>query len=135
MKKLITILLVAIILLMLGSFSNKGNGVIEITSKDVVKVSINTRPGDKEIATQNVREIDDIVSYLDGLDLRNTTKDPGQHYGMSYIITLHLSNESTKEYIHFGNTFFKESGDVWYEMSYEQAEKFDGILRKLATNR
>lgn len=47
------------------------------------------------------------------------------------VTTQPRNEKTTKEYVHFGNMFFKESGKGWYEIPYKQADKFDNIYKNL----
>ncbi len=109
-----------------------GKPIINNTN-DVIKITVKTQPGNDSLKTTEDRhQIIEVINYINGLDLKKTTKDVGQNNGMSYIITIYYSNDTSMEYVHFGNAFFIESGNDWYEMPYNQAEKFEAIYNGLS---
>jgi hypothetical protein len=65
------------------------------------------------------------------LELKKTTKDPNEYTGMTYIITVYFDDTTSKEYVHFGNMFLKESGKDWYEIPYNKAQELERIYNSL----
>lgn len=132
MKKVI-VSCILIITLMFNGCSGAKNKIAINDTKNIIKITVHAQPNkDSSVkSTANKNLIADIVSYINDLDLKKTNKDAGQHDGMSYIITIYYADNTSKEYNHFGNAFFKESGKDWYEMSYKQAEKFESIYKSM----
>lgn len=133
MKKIISWgLLIAILLTLYGCGAKKEKITFDNT-ENIIKITIYTLPGNKSSlkSTEDKGQITEIIDYINGLDLKKPTKDADQYVGMSYIITVYFDDKTNIEYIHFGNTFFKELGKEWYEIPYEQAEKFEGIYKSL----
>lgn len=71
------------------------------------------------------------MDYINKLKLKNTTKNANEYLGMSITIKVYYNDNTSKEYVHMGNMFFKEAGKSWYEMNYSQAEKFQEIYNNL----
>ncbi len=135
MRKTITLcLLIAILLMVNGCSTAKDSSIIKNTD-NISKITVRTQPGkDSSLkSTEDKSHITDVVNYINGLDLKKTTKDAGKYNGMSYVITIYYGDNTSTEYVHFGNMFFKESGRYWYEMSYNQAEKFEDIYNRLGS--
>lgn len=133
MKKIFSISIIIAILIMLSGCGATNNKLTINNSNNITKITVTTQPGnDKSLkTTEKKNEIIDIINYLNSLDLKKPSKDAGQYAGMSYVITVYFDDKTTKEYVHFGNMFFKESGKDWYEIPYKQAEKFEDIYRNL----
>lgn len=131
-KSIFSFLLIAILLILNGCSATKDKTTINNT-KNIIKITINTQPDNSGSfkSTENKSQITEIINYINDLDLKKTTKDAGQYVGMAYIITVYFDDKTTTEYVHFGNMFFKESGSDWYEIPYNQAEKFEGIYKSL----
>lgn len=136
MKKSIYITSVIIgILIMLCSCSTKEDKLTKGSIENITKITVTTIPGTNKSlkTTENKKEITDIANYINSLRLKETTKDAGEYNGMSYIITVYFNDKTRKEYILLGNMFFKESGKEWYEMQYDQAEKFESIYKGIGS--
>lgn len=118
---------------MLNGCGDTKNKTTINNTKNIIKITINTQPGNNNSlkSTENKNKITEVVNYINDLDLKKTTKDAGQYSGMAYIITVYFDDKTSTEYVHLGNMFFKESGKDWYEISYKQAEKFEGIYKSL----
>jgi hypothetical protein len=101
--------------------------------KNITKITVTTEPGgDKKLKTiKNKDEIEDIVNYINDLDMKKTSEDVTKYSGMSYIITVYYKDKTSKEYVHYGNIFFKEMGKEWYTIPYKQAEKFESIYNNV----
>jgi hypothetical protein len=136
MKRLVVSCLLFAVLLMLNGCSVKKADKIIDNSKEVVRITIKTLPGNDISlkSTEDKKQISELINYINALDLKKTTKDAGQYSGMAYIINLFYEDQTSKEYVHFGNMFFKESGKDWYEIPYKQAEKFESIYNSLGVN-
>jgi hypothetical protein len=133
MKKIIYSCLLITILLMLSGCSDKKDNIIIYNTKNIIKITIKTQPGNDSTlkSTENENKIIEIVNYINGLDLKKTRKNPDEYTGMAYIIIFDFNDATSTQYAHFGNMFFKESGKGWYEMPYNQAEEFKGIYKSL----
>lgn len=133
MKKIISICLLIVIILTLNGCSTKKDGILPDSTKNIIKITVDAQPGgDSSLkSTDDKEKITEIYDYLKALDLKKTTDDAGRYTGMSYIITLYFDDDTCREYIHFGNKFFKELGKEWYEMTYVQAERFEDIYNSL----
>ena len=108
-------------------------GTTKLNTNNISKITVTTIPGDDKSfkSTENKDEISSIINYINSLKLKETTKNAKDYYGMNYIITIYFNDKTSKKYIHAGNIFFKESGKDWYEMQYDQAEKFDNIYKSI----
>jgi hypothetical protein len=141
MKKIIASCLLLVVLLILnGCSTTEEKTSIDKTknidnTKNIVKITIRTQPGnDNNLrSTEDKKQISVVFNYINDLDLKKTTKDAGQYNGMSYIITVFFEDKKSTEYVLFGNMFFKESGKVWYEIPYKQAEKIEDIYNSLGS--
>lgn len=133
MKKIIFLSALFFIFVMLSGCGTTKNKRTINNAKNIIKITVNTQPGNEKSlkTTENKNEITEIVNYLNGLDLKKTSKDAGQYTGMSYVITVYFDDKTNKEYIHFGNMFFKESEKDWYEIPYKQADNFESIYKNL----
>lgn len=109
---------------------------LPVDGNNISKITIYTLPGkDSSLkTTTNENEIMKIVNYINSLNLQKPTEDADKYFGMSYIITIYYDNKTSNEYVHFGNMFFKEWNKDWYEIPYEQAEKFEGIYNNIGKN-
>lgn len=65
------------------------------------------------------------------MELKKTTKDPNEYTGMTYIITVYFDDTTSKEYVHFGNMFLKESGKDCYEIPYKKVQELERIYNSL----
>lgn len=133
MKKIFYVsTIIAILIMLSGCGTTKSKPTIN-NPNNITKITVTTQPGNEKSlkTTENKNEITDIINYLNSLELKKTSKDAGQYNGVSYIITVYFDDKTTKEYVHFGDMFFKESGKDWYEIPYKQAEKFNNIYKNL----
>lgn len=131
MKKIIVPLVLLFVLLTLIGCSTTKNKITINNIKDITKITVTTG-GDKTLkTTENKDEITNIVNYINGLDLKKTSENANEYNGLAFVIIIYFSDNTSKEYIHFGNKFFRESGKDWYEIPYQQAEKFESIYNSL----
>lgn len=133
MKKIIYSCLLITILLMLSGCSEKKDNIIINNTKNIIKITIKTQPGNDSTLkyTENENKIIEIVNYINGLELKKTRRNPNEYTGMTYTIIFDFDDATSTEYDHFGNMLFKEAGKYWYEMPYNQAEEFEGIYKSL----
>lgn len=74
-----------------------------------------------------------IGDYLRNLNLiSDFEEDPNEYDGMTWNIFLALENEETVTVYHFGNMFICAENGPWYQLSYEEASRFDQLLWELA---
>lgn len=128
------IIIIAIALMIV--FAGCSDSKLDITSKDresIDSIEISSLPASKEFdkTTKDADSIKIIIDYLNSIDLKKTQKKASEYYGMSFLIKINYTDGSTKNFVHFGNTFFKEGDGEFLEMKYEQAEKFEGIVKKI----
>lgn len=118
---------------MINSCSTQSDDVAVCNTQNIIKITIKTQPGNDSSlkSTENKSKITEIVNYINSLDLKKTAKKPDEYTGMSYVITFYFNDITSKEYVHFGNMFFKESGKDWCEMPYNQAEELKDIYKSL----
>lgn len=135
MKKVIYSCLLLAILFVLNGCGASNDKITINKTKNITKVAINTQPSNNSSlkSTEDKSKITEVINYINDLDLKKTTKDGGQYEGMAYIITVYFDDKTSTEYILLGK-FFKESGKYWYEIPYNQAEKFKGIYKSLSSN-
>jgi hypothetical protein len=131
MRKIIAQFILLFIPLILIGCSTTKDETINIHTKDITKIVVTTG-GDKTLkTTENKDEITNIVNYINGLDLIETSENATEYDGLAFVITIYFSNNTSNEYIHYGNKFFRESEKGWYKIPYQQAEKFESIYNSL----
>lgn len=69
-------------------------------------------------------EIKLITDYLNGLELKSPNNNPDEYVGSSFIFTVVDQDGTERIIVHFGNKFLR-TNDQWYEISYEQASRFE----------
>lgn len=139
---IIFIVIVAILIMFIGKDTPNDKPMIKNT-KNITKISVSFQPNKYHMSytTENKKEITNIVNYINGLDLKKTSKDVRLYPGLWYVITIFFKHkiflfeyQTSKEYVHYSNLFFRENGKDWYDMPYEQAEKMDTIYKNLTEN-
>lgn len=76
------------------------------------------------ISVTNEAEIKLITDYLNGLELKSPNHNPDEYVGSAFIFTIVNKDGTERTLVHFGNKFLR-ANDEWYELSYEQASRFD----------
>lgn len=72
-----------------------------------------------------------VTEYISGIGkLEETSEDPMNYVGMTYVIYLINDKEERFTYIQFGNRFFKEGEGPWCEISTEKAAKLEEIFKE-----
>lgn len=126
--------IICLILILLFSSCDKSNKIADIDlNKEIKEITISTLPPQKDSpkTVQDKDKINEIAHYLYSLNLKAATNNADDYEGMSYIIQITYIDDSKKDYIHFGNKFFKEAGGAWREIEYKQAEQFSSIYDNL----
>jgi hypothetical protein len=105
---------------------------LNLKSSEVAKINISSKPSFfKEFDIANEEQISSVVDYLTMLYKKETRLNPGDYSGGGYLIKIKLENGSTREFMHYGNKFFIEQNSFTYEISYEEAIKFDMIVANI----
>ncbi|WP_044479371.1 hypothetical protein [Paenibacillus antibioticophila] len=76
------------------------------------------------ISVTNEAEIKLITDYLNGLELKSPNHNPDEYDGSAFVFTIENKDGTERTIVHFGNKFLR-ANDEWYEISYEQASRFD----------
>lgn len=130
MKKIVFVLIATLVLMLSGCGAVKNNQMIN-TDRNIIKITITTGGVKQLKTTENKNEIIYIVNYINGLDLKKTTEDVIKLTGGSCVITIYFNNKINKQFVNYGNLFFKESGKEWYAIPYKQANKIYEIYNNL----
>jgi hypothetical protein len=94
-------------------------------SKNVVKISIKTQPGnDNNLrSTDDKKQISDVINYINALDLKGTSKDAGQYHGMSYIITVFYDDKKVQSMFILVICFSKNPGRIGMKFHTNKRKK------------
>ena len=73
-----------------------------------------------------------VADYLLNLKLIVDYKENPDHYvGMTWVITLEYENGDIKTVYHAANMFIRTDDGPWYQMVYEEANRFGTLLNEL----
>lgn len=132
MRKVIFISAIMAVLMILSGFTaSKDN--LKINTQNITKITVTTGGNKTLKITKNKDKIKDIVNYINGLNFKKTSANVSHYNGLAYVITFYFTDKTSKEYVHYGNKFFRESGKKWYEIPYKQAVKFESIYKSLGS--
>ena len=104
-----------------------------VIGENINNIEISTLPesDDYNKTLYNIEDIDTIVKYLNSITPFITKENPDEYVGLSIIIKINYKDGSTKQYNHFGNKFIKEDDGEFYELKYDEAEKFEEIIKTI----
>lgn len=78
------------------------------------------------------KDADAVVDYLENLNLYSGFEDnPDEHMGMTWEISLEYQNGDVTSVYHFGNSFIRTDNSPWYQMTHEEASRFNDLLAEL----
>lgn len=73
-----------------------------------------------------------IVDYLSGLQLYSDFQEnPDGYTGMTWVISIAYEDGEEETVYHFGNMFIRTEGGPWYQMKYEEANRFGTLCSEL----
>lgn len=73
-----------------------------------------------------------VVDYLSNLNLiTNFKESPNGLRGMTWVISLEYENGDIMTVYHYGNMFIRTENGPWYQMTYEEANRFEALLNEL----
>lgn len=126
MKKLIALLLVLMIFLSLI-----GCASAQVTlPATIVQVTISWNGGmTRAFSYTDAAKIDQLVSCFSSLELKRTFEDPMSYNGGGWLISIESGDEIYKMH-HYGNRFFQTIDGKRWEISYDQADAFDAVLKE-----
>lgn len=104
-----------------------------VIGENINNIEISTLPelDDYNKTLYNIEDIDTIVKYLNSITPFITKENPDEYVGLSIIIKINYKDGSTKQYNHFENKFIKEDDGEFYELKYDEAEKFEEIIKTI----
>lgn len=103
-----------------------------LNAEDVSCIHITTMPENLDIKCYSSSDIERVIDYFSLLNLESDFPENADEYlGMAYDVIIKYKNGESREFIHFGNMFFKEVGSDWRKMSYDQASEFEEIVSSL----
>ena len=104
-----------------------------VIGENINNIEISTLPesDDYNKTLYNIEDIDTIVKYLNSITPFITKENPDEYVGLSIIIKINYKDGSTKQYNHFENKFIKEDEGEFYELKYDEAEKFEEIIKTI----
>lgn len=134
---IIGICLVAICLLILSynvfmNNKNSNDGELNLNKNEVEQINISFFPSFyKDAEVTNEDQINKIVDYLNSLNTIETTENPSQYAGGGYTIKIHLRDGTDRELLLSGNKFFAEQDRFLYEITYDEAIRFNIIFANI----
>ena len=142
MKKTITILLAAVMLLSLsacfGGCDNRQSAVGDhqqsqrtklLEADEVKSVSVTSLPESYRHSFGG-EDAQAIADYLANLNLLADFKeDPDEYDGMTWVISLEYENGNVETVYHLGNMFVRTEHGPWYRMADGEARRFDDLLK------
>lgn len=134
MKRFLLLLLTFAMLLL--PFSGCGEKQVEtsplLSRKDgVERVEVRSLPEGYAYAFAE-EDAEAIVAYLAGLHLRSDfPENPDGYTGMTWVISLAYEDGEEETVYHFGNLFIRTEDGPWYQMKYEEANRFGALCSEL----
>lgn len=134
MRKFLYTCFLLTVLLIINGCSNPSNKVTlnstEKTDKVFIDVSKNIEqikmftsfPRTQVIISEDKVKIQEIVNYINSLDLE-ITEDKGGYLDGTYVIIIYFDDGTTKEFAVYGGRYF-EHGKYRYKLTKEQGQKF-----------
>lgn len=119
----IALILVAAVVYLVSSSETQ----LDMNGKKIKEIKITQQPEFYNIGPISITkeaEIKLITDYLNGLELTSANNNPDEYVGSSFIFTVVNQDGTERTIIHFGNKFLR-ANDKWYELSYEQASRFE----------
>ena len=111
--------------------SNKSKE-LNLNRNDVQKINISDFPSSfKAFDIDNEEQVQKIIDYLASINTIETKLNPSDYCGGGYSIKVYLSNGSIRYFGLLGNKFFVEKNRFTYEVSYNEATKFDTIVANI----
>lgn len=140
MKKLVAFVLVLILIVCFCGCNNhqaqngdnqQSQDVKLLEEGNVKSVSVTSLPEGYEYSFSG-DDAKTVVDYLVNLNLITEFKEnPNEYVGMTWVISLEYENGDTTIIYHFGNMFIRTESGPWYQMTYEEASRFDALLNEL----
>ena len=140
MKRIIALLLLTALCLTLWACTPKRiteKGSQQVSSADVTKILVRHFPESDGYARTytDPKKIKDVTDYIDGLTLDVLFKeDPDEYSGGTWEITYVYKDGTDVVMYHFGNLFFRASGNGWRKMDAAQAKAFANIIWRYASD-
>ena len=98
---------------------------------NVIKIDVSSLPEGYNYSF-NGENAKEIIDYLSNLNLQsNFEENPNEYTGMTWVISLEYDNGNELTVYHFGNMFIRSEKGSWYQMTYEEASRFDVLLNEL----
>lgn len=111
--------------------SNKSKE-LNLNRNDVQKINISDFPSRfKAFDIDNEEQVQKIIDYLASINTIETKLNPSDYCEGGYSIKVYLSNGSIRYFGLLGNKFFVEKNRFTYEVSYNEATKFDTIVANI----
>lgn len=140
MKRIIALVLLAALSLTLWACAPKRiieHGSQQVSSADVTRILVRRFPesdGYNRTYT-DPEKIKAVTDYIDGLTLDVLFKeDPDEYAGETWEITYIYKDGTEAAMYHFGNLFFRASGNEWRKMDPTQAQAFANIIWRYASD-
>lgn len=119
----VALILVAAVVYLVSSSETQ----LDMDGNQIKEIQIAQQPEFYKIGPFSVTkeaEIKLITDYLNGLELKSPNNNPDEYVGSAFIFTVVNQDGTERTIVHFGNKFLR-ANDQWYEISYEQASRFE----------
>ena len=140
MKRVIAFLLLMTLCLTFWACAPKRvteKGSQQVSSTDVTQILVRHFPESDGYTRNytNPEKIKAVTDYVDGLTLDVLFKeDPDAYSGETWEITYIYKDGTEMVMYHFGNLFFRASGNEWRKMDTAQAKAFADIIWRYASD-
>ena len=97
---------------------------------NVIKIDVSSLPESYNDSFDG-EDAQAITNYLSSLNLESSfEEDPDEYTGMTWVISLKYEGGDTVTVYHFGNAFIRADQGPWYKMTYEEASRFESLLKE-----
>lgn len=130
--KTLAIVILACFLAMTACSSTVAKSEILLREGTVRKISVTSLPKGYDYSFTGDKA-QSIVNYISELNLLGDyPENPDEYNGMTWVISLEYEDGDTHTIYHSGNMFIRTDDSSWYKMTYEEASRFETLIRELS---
>ena len=132
MRKLTSLILSLLLVACLCGCNEQQRQEVKLVEADNIKcVSVTSLPKGYEYSFDG-DDAKAVADYLLRLNLIADFKEnPDEYVGMTWVVSLEYENADTTTVYHAANMFIRTENGPWYQMVYEEANRFGTLLNEL----